>query len=130
MLATLNFVFYVLRHFVDAIALKGGEIREGKNMLVSRRMTDRSNEPSENPVGQEPVNMEVWSQASASAQYSNTVRVNVTDDAVIFQFLYVRPGTQQGVLLSEIALSPQHAMRLAQTIDKTVKHHFTRHLEL
>ncbi|GIW69000.1 DUF3467 domain-containing protein [Candidatus Parcubacteria bacterium] len=84
-----------------------------------------------NPPGQgDPQGVEIFSHTGASAQYSNTVRVNVTDDAVILQFLYVRPGTQQGVLLSEIALSPQHAMRLAQTIDKTVKHHFTRHLEL
>ncbi len=72
----------------------------------------------------------VVSPNTTSALYCNSVQVNVTDDAVILQMVYVRPGTKQGVLLSEVALSPQHAIRLTQVIDTTVKRHFTRHLSL
>lgn len=59
--------------------------------------------------------------------YANTVKVNVTDEEVILQFAYIREQGQ-GTLVSELVLSPQHAMRFQKALDDTLKKHFTRHL--
>jgi hypothetical protein len=52
----------------------------------------------------------------------------VSDDAVVVQFAFVRPNTTSGQLLSEIILSPKHAIEFSRTLDATIKKHFTRHL--
>ncbi|MEK7080035.1 MAG: DUF3467 domain-containing protein, partial [Patescibacteria group bacterium] len=55
-------------------------------------------------------------------------QVTVSDDSVIIQFAYVRPNTATGTLISEIALSPKHAIEFSRALDATIKQHFTRHL--
>lgn len=60
--------------------------------------------------------------------FSNATQVNVSDDSVVIQFAYVRPGTPQGQLISEIVLSPKHAIEFSRALDQTIKQHFTRHL--
>ena len=60
--------------------------------------------------------------------FSNATQVNVSDDSVVIQFAYVRPGTPQGQLVSEIVLSPKHAIEFSRALDQTIKQHFTRHL--
>ncbi len=66
----------------------------------------------------------------AQPAFSNATQVTVSDDSVIIQFAYVRPGTTKGQLVGEIVLSPKHAIDFSNTLDATVKKHFTRHLEL
>lgn len=61
--------------------------------------------------------------------FSNATQVNVSDDSVIIQFAYVRPNTKTGQLVSEIILSPKHAIEFKNALDQTIKKHFTRHLE-
>lgn len=61
--------------------------------------------------------------------FSNATQVNVSDDAVIIQFAYVRPRTTAGQLVSEIILSPKHAIDFQKALDQTIKKHFTRHLD-
>ena len=61
--------------------------------------------------------------------FSNSVQISVNDDSVTMQFLYVRPNTDQAVLVSEVVLTPQHAIKVQKTLDETVKKHFTRHLD-
>ncbi len=61
--------------------------------------------------------------------FANSVHLNVSDDAVVLQFLFVRPNTDQAQLVSEIVLTPQHAINFQKTIDGTLKQHFTRHLD-
>ncbi len=63
------------------------------------------------------------------ATFVNATQVTVSDDAVIIQFAYVRPNTTTGQLVSEIVLSPKHAIDFSKALDKTIKQHFTRHLE-
>lgn len=63
------------------------------------------------------------------ASFVNATQVTVADDAVILQFAYVRPGTENGQLVSEIVLSPKHAIEFSKALDSTIKQHFTRHLE-
>lgn len=66
--------------------------------------------------------------ADAKAAFSNATQVMVSDDAVIIQFAYVRPNTTTGQLISEITLSPKHAIEFSRSLDTTIKQHFTRHL--
>jgi hypothetical protein len=60
--------------------------------------------------------------------FSNATQVNVSDDAVVIQFAYVRPTTPSGQLISEVILSPKHAIDFSRALDETIKKHFTRHL--
>ena len=60
--------------------------------------------------------------------FSNSINIHVSNDAVMLQFLYIRPGTTQALLLEEVVLSPQHAIRFQNALDSTIKHHFTKHL--
>jgi hypothetical protein len=60
--------------------------------------------------------------------FSNTAQINVSDDAVTIQFAYVRPNTDQGQLVSEVILTPKHAIKFQKALDDTLKKHFTRHL--
>lgn len=60
--------------------------------------------------------------------YANSVKVNVTDEEVILQFAMIRPEEGRGLLVSEIVLSPKHAIRFQKALDDTLKKHFTRHL--
>ncbi len=61
--------------------------------------------------------------------FSNQVQTVVTNEEVILQFLYVRPGTQTGNLIAEVAITPQHAIRLQKNLDETLKKHFTRNIK-
>lgn len=67
--------------------------------------------------------------ADAKAQFVNATQVTVSDDSVIIQFAYVRPNTDSGQLVAEVALSPKHAIEFSRALDATIKKHFTRHLE-
>ena len=64
----------------------------------------------------------------ARPAFTNATQVNVSNDAVIIQFAYVRPNAANGQLLSEIILSPKHAIEFNRALDATIKKHFTRHL--
>lgn len=60
--------------------------------------------------------------------FSNATQVTVSDDSVILQFAFVRPNTSAGQLISELVLSPKHAIDFSRALDATIKQHFTRHL--
>jgi len=60
--------------------------------------------------------------------FSNSAQINVSDDEVTLQFLYVRRNTGQGTLMSEVVLTPQHAIKFQKALDNTLKKHFTKHL--
>lgn len=66
--------------------------------------------------------------AEATPSFSNATQVTVSDDSVVLQFAYVRPDTASGQLISEIVLSPKHAIDFSRSLDATIKQHFTRHL--
>jgi hypothetical protein len=65
----------------------------------------------------------------AKPSFSNATQVNVSDDSVILQFAYLRPNSTNGQLISEVVLSPKHAIEFSRALDATIKQHFTRHLE-
>jgi len=67
--------------------------------------------------------------ANQLATFVNATQVTVSDDSVIIQFAYVRPNTTAGQLVSEIVLSPKHAIEFSKALDNTIKQHFTRHLQ-
>lgn len=81
------------------------------------------------PTTPEPKQIAVTMPPDAKAIFSNATQVTVSDDSVIIQFAYVRPGTTGGLLISEIALSPKHAIEFSRALDNTIKEHFTRHLD-
>lgn len=82
------------------------------------------NEKTENDQKQ----VQIQIPANKEPSFSNTAHINVSDDAVTLQFAYVRPNTQQGTLVSEVILTPKHAMQFQKALDDTLKKHFTRHL--
>lgn len=67
--------------------------------------------------------------ADASPSFSNATQVTVSDDSVVLQFAYVRPDSTSGQLISEVVLSPKHAIDFSRALDTTIKQHFTRHLD-
>ncbi|HYD93570.1 MAG TPA: DUF3467 domain-containing protein [Candidatus Paceibacterota bacterium] len=60
--------------------------------------------------------------------FANIAQVSVSDEAVVLQFAYIRPHEPEGQLLSEVVLSPKHAIAFGRSLDATIKKHFTRHL--
>ena len=60
--------------------------------------------------------------------YSNSVRINVTDEEVMLQFALIKPEEGVGILVDDVVLSPKHAIRFQKALDETLKKHFTRHL--
>ncbi len=73
-------------------------------------------------------NIKIDIPTSSKPTFSNATQVTVSDDSVILQFAYVRPNTANGQLISEIVLSPKHAIDFSRALDSTIKQHFTRHL--
>lgn len=67
--------------------------------------------------------------ADTKPAFANATQVTVSDDAVVIQFAFVRPQSTSGQLLSEVILSPKHAIEFSRALDATIKKHFTRHLE-
>ncbi len=65
----------------------------------------------------------------ANQSFSNATQVTVSDDSVVLQFAYVRPDQTTGKLISEVVLSPKHAIDFSRALDSTIKQHFTRHLD-
>ena len=60
--------------------------------------------------------------------FTNSAQINVANDEVALQFLYVRRNTGQGTLMSEVILTPEHAIKFQKALDETLKKHFTKHL--
>lgn len=60
--------------------------------------------------------------------FANSAQINVADEEVVLQFLFVRRNTGQGNLVSEVILTPQHAIKFQKALDSTLKKHFTKHL--
>lgn len=66
--------------------------------------------------------------ADLKPTYTNSVKINVTDEEVMLQFAYIRADQGTGTLVGDMVLSPKHAMRFQKALDETLKKHFTRHL--
>jgi len=60
--------------------------------------------------------------------FANSVQINVTNEEVTLQFVFVRPNTNQGTMVSEVIITPQHAIKLQKALDSTIKQHFTKHI--
>lgn len=65
----------------------------------------------------------------AKPSFSNATQITVNNDTVTLQFAYVRPNTDQGQLMSEVVLTPKHAIDFQNALDATLKKHFTKHLD-
>lgn len=76
----------------------------------------------------EPKQIAITAPKDSLATFVNATQVTVSDDSVIIQFAYVRPNTTAGQLVSEVVLSPKHAIEFSKALDSTIKQHFTRHL--
>lgn len=71
----------------------------------------------------------VQEQKGHTPAFSNGVNITVADDAVMLQFLYIRPKGESAKLVSEVVLTPKHAITFQKLLEETIKKHFTRHLE-
>ncbi len=92
-------------------------------------MNDQNNMQENQPQPTQGRQVRVTVPTDQIPTFSNSVQINVNDDSVVLQFLYVRPNTDQAALVSEVALTPQHAIKFQKTLDETIKRHFTRHLD-
>ncbi len=81
-------------------------------------MYDESQKPIEIAIGPD-----------ARPAFTNATQVTVSDDSVVIQFAYMRPSAPMGQLVSEVVLSPKHAIEFSRALDATIKQHFTRHLD-
>lgn len=61
--------------------------------------------------------------------FSNATQITVNNDSVMLQFAYVRPNANQGQLMTEIIMTPKHAIDFKNALDETIKKHFTKHLD-
>ncbi len=56
--------------------------------------------------------------------YSNVAQINVTDREVSLNFAYFEPNTDQGVMVSKIILTHDHAKELIATLGGTLEKHY------
>lgn len=56
-----------------------------------------------------------------SALFSNVAQVNATDREVVIDFAFVQPNTNQGIVVSRIALTPEHAKALQNVLAALLK---------
>ncbi len=76
-----------------------------------------------------PKQIEIAIGPDARPAFTNATQVTVSDDSVVIQFAYMRPSSPMGQLVSEVVLSPKHAIEFSRALDATIKQHFTRHLD-
>lgn len=96
-------------------------------MALHQNLPNDQNNNQEGQGGQTQI--EVRHGLENKPSFSNSINIHVSNDAVMLQFLYIRPGTTQATLLEEVILSPQHAIRFQNALDGTIKQHFTQHLK-
>ena len=58
---------------------------------------------------------------SQSAIFSNIAQVNATEREVIIDFAFIQPNTNQGIIVSKIALTPKHAIALRDALNKVLE---------
>lgn len=58
-----------------------------------------------------------------SALFSNVAQVNATDREVVIDFAFVQPNTNQGIVVSRVALTPEHAKALQNVLAGLLKRH-------
>lgn len=56
-----------------------------------------------------------------SAVFSNVAQVNATDREVVIDFAFVQPNTNQGIVVSRVALTPEHAKSLRDVLAGLLK---------
>ncbi|HNW96304.1 MAG TPA: DUF3467 domain-containing protein [Candidatus Paceibacterota bacterium] len=56
-----------------------------------------------------------------SALFSNVAQINATDREVVIDFAFVQPNTNQGIVVSRIALTPEHAKSLQGVLANLLK---------
>jgi len=56
-----------------------------------------------------------------SAVFSNVAQVNATDREVVIDFAFVQPNTNQGIVVSRVALTPEHAKALRDVLINLLK---------
>lgn len=56
-----------------------------------------------------------------AATFSNVAQVHATNREVIIDFTFVQPNTNQGIMVSRVALTPEHALSLRDVLINTLK---------
>lgn len=56
-----------------------------------------------------------------SAVFSNVAQVNATDREVVIDFAFVQPNTNRGIVVSRVALTPEHAKALRDVLANLLK---------
>ena len=87
---------------------------------------DKENKNSQSEEQAKPLQVKI--PESHKPSFSNSAHINVSNEEVLLQFLFVRRNTGEGALVSEIVLTPQHAIKFQKALSETIKKHFTKHL--
>lgn len=93
---------------------------------MSNENIENNSEQNEQDNSQE---IRVEMPSGFTPEFSNSIRMNVSNDMVSFQFVYVRPDTNRGVIVSEVVLTPQHAIQFQKRLRDTLNKHFTEQIE-
>lgn len=67
--------------------------------------------------------------SDSKPDFSNSIKINVSNDMVSLQFAYIRPGQDNGIIVSEVVFTPQHAIELQKKLRDTLSKHFTDQIE-
>lgn len=56
-----------------------------------------------------------------AAIFSNIAQVNATDREVVIDFAFVQPKDNQGIVVSRVVLTPEHAKALSDVLNNLLK---------
>lgn len=56
-----------------------------------------------------------------SPKFSNIAQVHATDREVVFDFAFMQPNTNEGIMVSRVVLTPEHAKALRDVLTTTLK---------
>jgi len=82
-----------------------------------------------NEYNKEGGQLQVEMPSGFTPEFSNSIKMNVSNDMVSLQFAYICPGASKGVVVSEVVLTPQHAIEFHKKLRDTLSQHFTDQVE-
>jgi len=56
-----------------------------------------------------------------SPVFSNVAQISATDREVVFDFAFIQPNTNQGIMVSRVVITPEHAKAFRDVLTNTLK---------
>jgi len=75
--------------------------------------------PETPPEGIPPIEVQV--DAQTVGRFSNQVIIGHDPESFELRFLYIPPGSQRGLLVAHVVLTPPHAKRLLKALEENIR---------